>query len=107
MTNIKATYLIEYSKPKLFAFHWFIGKFVGTSLQLCNDWITNDLLTYPFSSSTYLFAHTPKTSMIDCLLITYTLFYAQNRYLCHWSQTCSKILTLHQASMFGTLSKTK
>jgi hypothetical protein len=30
-------------------------------------------LTYPFGSSTYPSIHTPKTSIISCLLITYTL----------------------------------
>jgi len=73
MTNIMAKYLIEYGKPKFFTFHWFIKEFASASFQLCNGWTTNDLLTYPFGFSTHLSTHTPKTSIISCLLITYTL----------------------------------
>jgi hypothetical protein len=56
-----AGYLIEYGKPKLFAFHWSPTKFVGVILQpykACNATI---LLTFPFGSSTYPSTQTPKT----------------------------------------------
>jgi len=64
---------IEYGITKFFSFHWYVEEFAGASLQLFNAWITSDLLTCPFNSSTYPYAHTPKTSTISCLLITYTL----------------------------------
>ncbi len=70
MTNLMARYLIEYGIPKLFAFHWFAEKFAGASLQLFNVWTINDLLTCPFDSSAYPSTHSPKTSTINCLLIT-------------------------------------
>ncbi len=73
MTHIMVGYLTKYDRPRFFAFHWFVEEFAGASLQLCNAWIASDLLTYHFGFSTYLFAHTPKTSTINCLLIRYTL----------------------------------
>jgi hypothetical protein len=66
-------YQIEYGRTKFFAFHWSVKEFAGASLQFCNAWTASDLLTCPFNSSTYLYAHNPKTTTISCLLITYTL----------------------------------
>jgi hypothetical protein len=68
-----AGYLTKYGTPKLFVFHRFAEKFVGASLQLYNAWTASDLLTYLFGYSKYLSAHTPNTSTISCLLMTYTL----------------------------------
>jgi len=65
-------YLIENGRLKFFAFHWSVEEFAGVNLQLYNAWTLNDL-PYPFSFLTYPSAHTSKTSIISCLLITYTL----------------------------------
>jgi hypothetical protein len=32
MTNIMAGYIIEYGRPKNFAFHWFVEEFASASL---------------------------------------------------------------------------
>jgi hypothetical protein len=47
-------YMTKYGKRKFFAFHWYVEEFACTSLQLCNAWTTNDLLTCPFGSYTHL-----------------------------------------------------
>ncbi len=78
MTNIMARYLIKYGKLGLFAFHWFVKEFASVSLKLCNVWTAYDLMTYPFGSSTYPSTHTPKTSTVNYLLITYTLSLCPN-----------------------------
>jgi hypothetical protein len=54
MTKRIIRYLIEYGKPKHFAFHWYAEEFVGVKIQLYNTWIVNDLLTCLLRSFTYL-----------------------------------------------------
>jgi hypothetical protein len=73
ITNMIAAYLTKYGKFKLFAFHWSFAEFVDAILQLNNAYNVTILLTCPFRSSTYPYEKTPNTSIIICLLITYTL----------------------------------
>jgi hypothetical protein len=53
MTDIMVGYLIEYGRPKLFAFHEYAKEFASATLQLYNAWTIRDLLACPFSFSTY------------------------------------------------------
>ncbi len=79
--NTKVDWQVFFLSP-LFSLTYLYHR--SNSLQSCTQkgrlvshyhdaWTVSDLLTYPLRSSTYPFAHTPKTFIINCLLMTYSL----------------------------------